>query len=66
MSSFFFFFFESRLGKRQFDCSEAEQGAEHRPPIIDQSPAQEQNEEECGVARAPGDASAGSPQGPVY
>lgn len=43
-------FFESRLGKRQFDCSEAEQGAECRPPIIDQSLAQEQNEEECGGA----------------
>ena len=33
-----FFFFESRLGKRQFDCSEAEQGAEGQLPFIDQSP----------------------------
>lgn len=61
-----FFFFESRLGKRQFDCSEAEQGAEGRPPFIDQSPTpRTKRRGVVALPGAPGDPRAASLQGAV-
>lgn len=55
-------FCESRCGKRQFDCSEAEQRAERAErqlPFIDQSPAPRQSPEERSVALP------GAPGGPA-
>lgn len=59
-------FCESRLGKRQFDCSEAEQRAERQLPFIDQSPTAGQNAGAYGsLPGAPGDPAA-CPQGSVH
>lgn len=55
-------FCESRCGKRQFDCSEAEERAERAErqlPFIDQSPAPRQSPEERSVALP------GAPGGPA-
>lgn len=41
-------FFESRLGKRQFDCSEAEYGLKASRPLL--TTAQYKENEEKGLA----------------
>jgi hypothetical protein len=60
-------FSESRLGKRQFDCSEAEQGAERQLPFIDQSPSPKNKTKKSVMwPWAPGEPGTASLQAPVH